>query len=74
MSKSFAEKLSESLRKEPNKEFVAAYVALREIAEGIRNAVGGKSTSLEVELEPGFVTNLGQQIRVTLKLPARNWR
>lgn len=74
MNKTFTEQLSESLGKAQAPEFQAAYKALREIADGIQQVVSnGKSGQLEVSLEPGHVTNIGQQFRLRLRVPARKW-
>jgi len=74
MSKSFADRLSDDLKNAQKPEFGQAYKALREIAEGIREALSkGAAGQLDVVLEPGYVTNLGQQYRLRLGIPARKW-
>ena len=51
-----------------------AYKALHDVAQGICEALSkDKSAQLDVELEPGFMTNLGQQYRLRLRIPARKW-
>ena len=73
MNKSFAERLSEDLGKAQKPEFDQAYAELRGIAEGICAAVSKGKPGLEVTLEPGYTTNLGQQFRLRLAVPTRNW-
>jgi len=75
MGKKFADQLSENLGKAQKPEFDQAYKELREIAEGICEALSkGKPPGLEVRLEPGYATKLGQQFRLRLGVPARKWQ
>lgn len=74
MSKSFADRLSDELENAQQPEYDRAYRALRDIAEGIREFVDkSKTGQLDVDLEPGYVTNLGQQFRLCLGIPTRKW-
>ena len=74
MSKSFGDQFSESLGKTQKPEFRQTYEAIRKIADGIRNALSkGRPGKLEVALEPGYLTNMGQQFRLRLSIPARKW-
>jgi len=74
MSKSFADQLSENLGKTQTPGFRQAYEALRKIAVGIRDALSkGQAGKLEVDLKPGYVTNMGQQFQLRLSIQARKW-
>ncbi len=74
MSKSFAKKFAESLGQAQKPGFREAYDTLRGIADGIRKTLSaGKKKGVVVDLEPGYATNLGQQFRVRLRVPARGW-
>lgn len=76
MAKSFAERFSENLGKSQKPEFRKAYNALENVARGIRDTLRspGSQHNLDVELEPGYITNLGQQFRLRLSIPTRKWQ
>jgi hypothetical protein len=74
MSKRFADQFSKNLGKSRKPKSRQAYEALRNIADGIQVTLSkGRAGKLKVGLEPGYVTNLGQQLRLRLSIPARKW-
>lgn len=53
-----------------------SYEALKQIADSLQRKLnqGFPAEAIKVEIEPGFQANMGQQLRVNVRIPDKNFR